>query len=478
MSQPWNTAAPQPRRSFGGCLTNAEKIAKVERENERLKRKEEAVLKKTIRKTSGGASKEVKKARANGTFVPRIKNIKPSAKAAGSSIKDAKSSGKQVKSSFKEGKSSTKPTKKDVKPSTKGTERPKKQMQSRSLLTEGFFDKNQTTIHVGTLAGNSHDPSVPEEKRSSVLYRPTARAIFQKEQQEAKEEALEAAGKALGPERTGVFRFLYLKKDIRDRIYRDVAVSTSCFKWPVDSLLDRQQPDLAMVCQQIRKEFLPFYYLENRFAITLPGVVVDDGKPNPKFVLLEKWLDAIGNPDNEGGRWLGKIRRWVFDGAVEPVVEEGKEDAGEANKVSEIVKPAVTQFGRSPLSKEFILCLKYRSRVERSVSLRIHRQAACILPQFAAPHISCEAKDIPDRIRAHCTSWRDIIAMPTSVPRAKRLTRLAGKLNTLAPELVNACCKDTSIKKPEPKPDIKATQATLSQSLLQSRPRPIRRNSQ
>jgi hypothetical protein len=415
----------EPRRSSGGCLTNSEKILKARKEEERQKRKDETASKKLARQNHVAASKVVKHARPKGNVNPSIKNVKRSAKGV---VLPTKKVG-----------SSERPEAKNSRPLPNGIKPPKKPMQSRSLLTEGLFDRKQTTIHVSSFVENHHTSSVPEGKRSSVLYRPTARALFFKEQQAAKEEALEEAGIAREPKRTGHFRFLDLDRKIRDQIYREVAVSTSCFKWPVDSALDGQQPDLAMVCQQIRKEVLPLYYLENRFAISLPGVIADD-EPNPKLVLLEKWLHAIGDLKNEKGKWLSNIRRWVFYGAVEPVVEESQGDTGPAHTTSETVPIAMTQFGRSLLSKEFILCLKYRSKVEGKISLRIHREAACILPQFSASEVSCVPGQIPDTIRELSVSWRKVIGMRKLESRAKRLTGLAKKLNDLAADLVEACC--------------------------------------
>jgi hypothetical protein len=444
----------EPKRSYGGGLSNIEKIIKARKDDERQKREEEVELKKKARQKRIAASKLPKNARLRGTFNPSIINVKPPTREVGRASKEV---GLSIR-----------PHNKDVKFSTKDTRPPKNGIQSTSLRTESLFEKSQTTIYVGDFVENGHTSSVPDEKSSSVLYRPTARAIFSKEQQAAKDEALEEAGIALEPERAGHFPFMKLAKETRKQIYELVVADSSCFIWPVDSMLARQQPDLAMVCRKIRQEVLPPYYAENRFAIKLPGVIADD-EPNPKLVLLEKWLNAIGDRKNEEGKWLGKISHWVFDGALEPVAEQGQEDAEETNKTIESARPGPTMFGQSPLSKKFILDARYRLENEHGVSLRVHREAACILPQFSVSNMSCKAGRASESVRKLCSAWRGATALPTSVDRAKRLTRLAKKLNTLTPELAGACCKPVSGKKRSDKVKVKVThQSTVPAAVVDS----------
>jgi hypothetical protein len=433
----WTEAPKQkksaPKQSFRGPLTNSEKKLKAAQDAEREKKKEAAAARRigktAERKKVKEAAQAQKAAKASGVKAHKKYRIAGTGKSG-----DASKIPNSARSQYE--------------PKSE-----KKEMQSRSFLTGDLFDKKEeNTSTMYTEIEEDDDADVPEEKRSSVLYRPTPRAMFFKEQQSAKNEALEEAGIAPEPKRTGRFRFLDLDRKIRDEIYALAVVNRTCFKWPVDSHLDRRQPDLAMVCRQMRQEVLPLYYLENHFAMALPGVIQDD-KPSEKMVLLEKWLNAIGDPKNEEGKWLDNIQRWVFDGAWKPVNEEAQIDptaaeyAGDqpfpakAKEADGRAKPAPRLFNRSPLSKKFILHAEYSSKTEDGVKLRIHRQAACILPQFSGPDKRCRLQQVPESVRITLSAWRGFIAGSSLPTRAKRLTRLVGKLNNLTPDLAGACCK-------------------------------------
>jgi len=132
-----------------------------------------------------------------------------------------------------------------------------------------------------------------------------------------------------------VFRFMDLPVRLRRQIYEHVLVESKVFVRPDNGGTGREQPDLAMVCKQIRKEALPVFYGKNVFAIQLP-LERTTTQPKAKYegfgprrvevepaapwgTDAELWSRAIdADPDKPSDRfeeegWIKDIRHIVFD---------------------------------------------------------------------------------------------------------------------------------------------------------------------
>ena len=117
----------------------------------------------------------------------------------------------------------------------------------------------------------------------------------------------------------GIFRLRDLPAEIRLLIWRFVVVDTEHFIWP-DTPTGREQPDLAMVCKQIRAEVLPIYYCENIFAVSISPskqfsrvtYSFPQARPNYGAAAIQKLGRVLEDETIENGAWFGQIKNWVF----------------------------------------------------------------------------------------------------------------------------------------------------------------------
>ncbi|KAK3114779.1 hypothetical protein LTR53_006556 [Teratosphaeriaceae sp. CCFEE 6253] len=158
------------------------------------------------------------------------------------------------------------------------------------------------------------------------------------------------------------FRFLDLPRELRHEIYEFVVVEHKIFIRP-DSVTGREQPDLAMVCRQVREEVLPVFYGKNTFAIDLtpsPRTAGTDG-----LKTAAAWARAIGNQSSAfPASSISFIRHWIFDYAAPVFINSDEADDDHA----------------------LMLSVRFKKRTKLgswSAVVEVHRDAACIMPAFA-----------------------------------------------------------------------------------------------
>ncbi|KAI7199148.1 hypothetical protein D0869_02193 [Hortaea werneckii] len=179
----------------------------------------------------------------------------------------------------------------------------------------------------------------------------------------------------------GTFRFMDLPKEVQANIYRSSVVESKVFVRP-DSMMGREQPDLAMVSRQLRDEVLPIFYAENVFAIDLvpmqpakagPGDGTTATKPLAGLLAIEKWAKMM-----QKGNWLKFIRHWVFDYA--PLPGQGPFIQHKADSIG------LPTAGKAHDDGSLTLSLRITPPTGDgglySGDLQVHQDACCLMPGF------------------------------------------------------------------------------------------------
>ncbi|KAI7283484.1 hypothetical protein KC345_g2909 [Hortaea werneckii] len=181
--------------------------------------------------------------------------------------------------------------------------------------------------------------------------------------------------------RREVCPFMDLPEELRARIYRSVVVESKVFVRP-DSMMGREQPDLAMVSKQLRTEVLPIYYAENVFAIDLvptqPTKAYSGNKgtamgPLTGLLAVEKWAKVM-----QKGAWLKFVRHWVFDYAPPPgqgsLIQQRADSIGlrTAGKTNDDGSLMVFLRIAPPTGDGGLY----------SGNLQVHQDACCVMPGF------------------------------------------------------------------------------------------------
>ncbi|KAK4543427.1 hypothetical protein LTR36_005570 [Oleoguttula mirabilis] len=187
---------------------------------------------------------------------------------------------------------------------------------------------------------------------------------------------------SVGPGKDESFRLMDLPKELRAEIFKLVVVESKVFIRP-DSVIGKEQPDLAMVSKQLRAEVLPVFYGKNTFAIDLPSAgpakmgrpKCDRSVPLTGLAAIEKWSSAL-----ETGGCFGMIRRWVFDYAPAGSWVTGQRTDNGAEYSSLMVSVTFTK--------------KHDSRCW-DAAVEIHRDAACVMQAFRE-HGLCVVKRVPE----------------------------------------------------------------------------------
>ncbi|GAB1732579.1 hypothetical protein NU195Hw_g5010t1 [Hortaea werneckii] len=176
-------------------------------------------------------------------------------------------------------------------------------------------------------------------------------------------------------------RLMELPKELRANIYRWVVVESKVFVRP-DSMMGREQPDLAMVSKQLRNEVLPIFYAENVFAIDLVPIQPKKAGAGNKGTAMgsltgplavEKWAKVM-----QKGDWLKFIRHWVFDYAPPPgqgsLIQHRAESIGlqTAGKTHDDGSLMVSLRIAPPTGDGGLY----------SGDLQVHQDACCLMPGF------------------------------------------------------------------------------------------------
>ena len=211
-----------------------------------------------------------------------------------------------------------------------------------------------------------HDASViqyeKKRKGGSMLVRLTERA------KRWKAEHLELAKTVHDG---GVFRLMDLPKELQMRIWRFAVIYPRFFVWP-ESVTGREQPGLAMVCKEVRREVLPIFYEKNTFAIDVSRPqtqtqplrgnqsVVKKIEPVKSVAAMENWAECL----EMEAEWFYRIRNWAFSYT--------QETATGAKRLAEEDNSFVVSFKT----------WKRNGQRTWDASVEVHRDARCILARF------------------------------------------------------------------------------------------------
>ncbi|KAK3710232.1 hypothetical protein LTR37_010453 [Vermiconidia calcicola] len=228
---------------------------------------------------------------------------------------------------------------------------------------------------------------------------------------------------------------LDLEKHIRARIWRCAVVYPSFFIWP-DSANGKEQPDLAMVCREIREEVLPIYYAENIFAVDVSptslstaqqdvatffggtkktkaaGKTLKVPETNPGTAKIGKWASVL-----EEKSWFSMIRHWCFTYTPNSSICKDEED------------------------KSLVVTVSFFTRQNGSWDTcgpEVHRDALCVLPSSDGFQ-KCTIQLSPDWLNE--AVYQMLIASEGKPMGGKMLAGLVGKVKEQVDKLVDMRCE-------------------------------------
>ncbi|USW50805.1 hypothetical protein Slin15195_G041240 [Septoria linicola] len=205
------------------------------------------------------------------------------------------------------------------------------------------------------------------------------------------------------------FPFLALPDEVKARIYRHAVVDSKLCIWPT-SALGREQPDLSMVCKEIREGVLPIYYGENTFAVDIapPITPVKDirhvvprfgqttRRPLVGLVAVQRWAVALSDRRNEGGKWWGMVKHWCFS-------YQDPQSGCQSSKTAPSTRDWDGSFVVSVRAQQVDL-MQGRYASSTGAVVEVHREAACIMPGWDDCG-QCLLRPIPRALQAAVTSW-------------------------------------------------------------------------
>lgn len=224
------------------------------------------------------------------------------------------------------------------------------------------------------------------------LTRPKAKRGSRKNRVETKKE-----------EENETFRFMDLPAPVKIRVYRLVVVDSRLWVWPA-SVSDREQPDISMVCREIRLAVLPIYYGENTFAVDIAapaqGVCMlaqnyeqaSKRQPVTGLIAVVRWAEMMSAKHNEGGKWFTAVKQWCFSYRDPLAGFEGTE-AAPSNPIPD--ESFVTSV-RFPLTR--------REKTDKKIKIEVHRRAACVMPDWR-DYGECAVMAAPDALYAAVAIW-------------------------------------------------------------------------
>ena len=272
-----------------------------------------------------------------------------------------------------------------------------------------------------------HDASAiqyeKKRKGGSMLVRPTERA------KRWKAEHLELAKTVHDG---GVFRLMDLPKELQMRIWRFAVIYPRFFVWP-ESVTGREQPDLTMVCKEVRREVLPIYYEKNTFAIDVSRPqtqtqtqtqpfrgnqsVVKKIEPVKSVTAMEKWAECL----EMEAEWFYRIRNWAFSYTPET--------ATRAKRLAEVDNSFVV----------FFKTWKRNGQRTWDASVEVHRDAHCILARFEECGL-CKLQQTPKWLQHEVIEILDAATGKNVTP--VMIVGLAKAIQRKTAELVGARCEE------------------------------------
>ncbi|KAM3421997.1 hypothetical protein BST61_g2374 [Cercospora zeina] len=221
-----------------------------------------------------------------------------------------------------------------------------------------------------------------------------------------------------GKEKKSFFPLLALPETVKTCIYRLLEVETKLCIWPATKA-GRQQPDVSLVCKEIREAVLPIYYGENTFAVDIapPMAPANDTRavanktgsasirtPPTGLAAVQKWAHVLSAGQNEDGQWFGLVKNWCFS-YRNPLVGFG---GGKfASNTTESIQDFVVSVG---------IC-EYRDRTGKEIEvggvhqcarpghiIEVHREAACIMPGWS-DYGRCMTQKTPGALMFAVDNW-------------------------------------------------------------------------
>jgi len=244
------------------------------------------------------------------------------------------------------------------------------------------------------------------------------------------------------PKPDKAFRLMDLPAETRDMVWKLVVVDKHFFIWP-NSATGREQPDLAMVNSQIRREVLPIFYGENTFAVDLSPSNMPQAKGNmpkakgnmPKakkgskapstgLVAVKEWAEKLAVSGT-----FQHIRKWAFEYASKVAWTTGGRDALDNDQEDD----------------SFLISLKLQKPLKQHRSWRaeveIHREAHCVLSTDAL----CAVKATPAWLNDAIFEMLDKAADHKGVG-PESIVSLAKTVMKNLPELAESRCEDVEVK--------------------------------
>ncbi|PPJ50588.1 hypothetical protein CBER1_06296 [Cercospora berteroae] len=243
-----------------------------------------------------------------------------------------------------------------------------------------------------------------------------------------------------------IFAFLKLPETVKIRIYKLLVIETKLCIWPATKA-GREQPDISMVCKEIRNAVLPIYYGENTFAGDIappiaPTVVSKTGsapyrEPLTGLVAVQRWAETLSASQNEGGKWFDLVKNWCFS-YRDPV--RGASGRATASRTSEgnrdfIVNVQIAAKRDSTVDDGEAGGIRQSARADPIV--RVHREAACIMPGWSDCG-RCVVQPAPEVLVVAIQSW-----LRSDRKASEDLEELVLKMRKMIDRLPAGCCTKT-----------------------------------
>ena len=298
-----------------------------------------------------------------------------------------------------------------------------------------------STLALLSMASNPTSVKFEDVKGKSVLMRPTARALAERQALAVKAEPVSLPGFLMpggAKKAKQAFRIMDLPKEIRNRIWKMAVVHHPFCVWPGQKK-GREQPDAAMSGREVREEVLPVYYGSNVFGVDITpvqapgkqeskkgkiqerdeGSIPEEANQNHEAPAKDEPVETISRPEiqqkgvksataaaatdsiAEIKRWaltleqgghLSSIQHWVFSSSPEVIIPPSRiPKIDEENSLvvflhiwRETVEISETTPDATPET-----VTNWRADVE------VHREACCVLPGHSE-YKECFVRESPE----------------------------------------------------------------------------------
>ncbi|KAF2214299.1 hypothetical protein CERZMDRAFT_95575 [Cercospora zeae-maydis SCOH1-5] len=245
-----------------------------------------------------------------------------------------------------------------------------------------------------------------------------------------------------------VFPFLDLPQIVKTQIYRLLVVETKLCVWPATKT-GREQPDMSLVCREIREAILPIYYGENTFAVdTAPPIATakdtraaatktgsaSTRTPLAGLAAVQKWAEVLSVKQSEGGKWFGLVKNWCFSYRNPLVGFGGSETASNTTEsIQDFVVSVRVCKGLDRTGEGMEVGSVYQ-RARPGHIVEVHREAACIMPGWS-DHGRCIAQKTPGTLMLAADSW-----LQSNREASEGLGEFVLELRKIVGGLAAACC--------------------------------------